>query len=95
MTREEHINEIAKDLCSKETICTCTDRNGRCVLPQKYARIIYDLGYRKDIEGKWEFDMYTARYGNPYRCSNCDEECADTYTYCPHCGTKMNKGGLI
>ena len=91
MTKEKCINEIAKDLCSKETICTCTDRNGRCAVPQKYARIIYDLGYRKAIEGKWEFDMYTARYGNPYRCSNCGEESADTYNYCPHCGSNMIK----
>ena len=40
-------------------------------------------------KAKWEFDDFTAKFGNPYRCSNCDEEFGDTYNYCPNCGSDM------
>ena len=39
--------------------------------------------------GQWNFDAYTAKFGNPYRCSNCEEEFGDTYNFCPNCGTDM------
>ena len=42
------------------------------------------------IHGEWKVDSYTAKYGNPYRCSECREEHADTYQYCPNCGAKMD-----
>lgn len=42
------IDKIAKELCSQYKICTCTDRNGRCSVPQQHAKIIVDLGYRKE-----------------------------------------------
>ena len=41
-------------------------------------------------QGKWIFDKFTAKYGNPYRCSCCNEEFGDTYNYCPNCGVSMN-----
>ena len=40
-------------------------------------------------KAKWEFDDFTAQFGNPYRCSNCNEEFGDTYNYCPNCGCDM------
>ncbi len=43
--------------------------------------------------GRWEFDSYTAKYGNPYRCSQFKEEYDDTHNYCPHCGAKMDLEG--
>jgi hypothetical protein len=48
-------------LCSKYTNCTCADRDGSCSTPQQYAKIIYELGYRKVAEESeaetaiWEF----------------------------------------
>ena len=44
---------------------------------------------RKRKLAKWEFDEFTAQFGNPYRCSNCNEEFGDTYNYCPNCGCDM------
>ena len=44
-------------------------------------------------QGRWEFDSYTAKYGNPYRCSQCKEEHDDTHNYCPNCGAKMAGDG--
>lgn len=43
----------------------------------------------KEKKAKWEFDSFTAKFGNPYRCSNCNEEFEDTYNYCPNCGCDM------
>lgn len=40
-------------------------------------------------KAKWEFDDFTAQFGNPYRCSNCNEEFGDTHNYCPNCGCDM------
>lgn len=42
------INRIAKDLCSKYDNCTCNNRDGHCSTPQRDAKIIYELGYRKE-----------------------------------------------
>lgn len=44
------------------------------------------------VQGEWIFDKYTAKFGNPYRCSNCNEEFGDTYNFCPNCGSRMNGG---
>ena len=40
--------------------------------------------------GRWIFDEYTAKYGHPYKCSECKEESRDTYDYCPCCGARMD-----
>ena len=45
------------------------------------------------VRGEWVFDKYTAKFGKPYRCSNCNEEFGDTYNFCPNCGASM-KGGI-
>ena len=44
----EERNKIAKDLCSKYNICTCNNRDGHCSTPQQHAKIIQELGYRKE-----------------------------------------------
>lgn len=49
------------------------------------------LDYAPVRHGEWEFDVFTAKYGNPYRCSICKEEFDDTHNYCPNCGAKMNE----
>ena len=40
-------------------------------------------------KAEWIFDDFSAKFGNPYRCSNCDEEFGDTHNYCPNCGCDM------
>ena len=95
MTKEETINEIAKDLCSQYKICTCTSRDGHCSTPQQHARILYDLNYRKQIEAEWTpIKQYSEKWGvetiNYYRCSNCDNfQYTNNANYCPKCGAKM------
>ena len=51
----------------------------------------YDDISREAKQGKWILDEFTAKYGNPYRCSCCNIEFGDTYNYCPNCGASMNE----
>ena len=44
----EKQNKIAKDLCSKYSICTCNERDGHCATPQQHAKILVELGYRRE-----------------------------------------------
>lgn len=95
MTKEKHVNQMAKDLYSKYPICTSTDHNGRCAEPQSHA---YDLGYRKVAEAVWvgrdsKYSRSTLQYDDWY-CSKCGkfypERNRDRLgNYCPHCGAKM------
>lgn len=96
--KEQQINEIAKDLCSRYSICTCVDRDGHCSTPQQHARIIYGLGYKKQVEGKWLFHKYVGE--EYYKCSCCGVEYPLPHTwdaydvkeylkYCSSCGAKM------
>lgn len=41
------------------------------------------------VRGRWVFDAYTAKYGNPYVCSRCKTEYGDTHNFCPMCGADM------
>jgi hypothetical protein len=86
-TENSQINEIAKDLCSKNTICTCVEKDGHCSTPQKYARIICDLGYRKQRQGVWK------RYSSTMmECSVCKKHVSyHKYEFCPHCGSVMEE----
>ena len=89
MTKEEVINEIAKDLCSQNKICTCSNRDGHCSTPQQYAHILYNLNYHKQTEAEWE------EYQVPHIivCSECDwgtdPRDRKQFKYCPNCGAKM------
>lgn len=82
--KEQQINEIAKDLCSRYAICTCVVRDGHCQTPKQHARIIYGLGYKKQVEGTW------TRYSTTMmECSTCKRRVPyHRYTYCPHCSSK-------
>ena len=102
--KERQINEIAKDLCSRYSICTCVDRDGHCSTPQQHARIIYGLGYKKQVEGKWLFPKYAGQ--EYYKCSCCgkDYPLPPTWNaydvlkylnYCSSCGAKMSKEEVV
>lgn len=44
------------------------------------------------VYGRWEFDAFTAKHGNPFRCSVCKEEYDNTHNFCPNCGARMDGG---
>ena len=86
--KEQEINAIAKDLCSGYKICTCIERNGHCVVPQRHARILYDLGYKKSVEGTWKNYSSTMM-----ECSVCKKHVPwHRYKFCPECGSRMFLG---
>lgn len=83
-------------MTGQENSCkyTCDSCEFDCRIDQhEHCRAAIDLLETVDVvrHGKWSFDSYTAKYGKPYRCSECGEEHADTYEYCPDCGAKMDK----
>ena len=47
-TSQTDINTVAKELCSKYQICTCNKKDGHCSTPQQHAKIILELGYKKE-----------------------------------------------
>lgn len=87
MDEKKQIEEMAKDICSKYTICTCNDRNGRCSTPRQHARIMYELGYRKQREAEWIYQEYSMGH-YVGKCNLCECE-ADMTRYCPNCGARM------
>ena len=79
------IAEIAKDLCSRYPMCTCTERDGHCTIPMRHAEIIYDLGYTKNYTGTWNYYSTTMM-----ECSVCKKHVPKhRYNYCPECGSRM------
>lgn len=88
--KEQRINEIAKDLCSRYSMCTCVDRDGHCSTPQQHARIIYGLGYKKQVEGKWIKAACSEKDGDA-TCSVCGHWDWSECNYCSNCGAKMKK----
>jgi hypothetical protein len=73
-------------------------------LEQKVAELLYDKGYRKQIEGHWfilEYEYFTCSECGYYHPNGCDttkeakEKLAEGIypKYCADCGAKM-KGGV-
>ena len=82
-----------KETCKKEK-CDTKEICRICVVDDA-IEIVKQVGVSDDVceakQGKWIFDKFTAKYGNPYRCSCCSEEFGDTYNYCPNCGVSMKE----
>ena len=90
MSKEKQIEEMAKVMAY-----------GRFVEPNENqirlfigeAESLYNAGYRKQSEGKWE--IVKGSHGKEIMvCTNCrrSQDMHSTFTYCPNCGAKM-KGG--
>ena len=47
---QSDIDTVARELCSRYDSCTCNERDGHCATPQQHAKIILELGYRKEAE---------------------------------------------
>lgn len=47
---DQRTQEIAKDICKGNTICTCTDKDGHCASIQCIARRLAEQGYRRDCD---------------------------------------------
>ena len=99
------VEELKKELSlAKKEKEKCTGENHLQFYSTKgyaggisYAiEIVKQGGVSEDIlreakQGKWILDEFTAKYGNPYRCSCCNIEFGDTYNYCPNCGASMKE----
>ena len=104
MTREEEIVELTQRSCSmyrrneplertcagmKKCDCKCLNYN-RC-------EILYDTGWRKQIEAEWKSN--SENFGNTYDyfyCSHCGNYTNERHPYrlgkyCSFCGAKMKE----
>ena len=93
ITFEEEIEIIRKGFNENKELNDMSDWQGQSAICDA-IEIVKQDGVSDDVceakQGKWIFDKFTAKYGNPYRCSCCNEEFGDTYNYCPNCGVSMN-----
>lgn len=95
MNREKQIEEMARTMCGeKEHTCEECDSSDMCEFWTE-ASVLYEAGYRKQIEGEWLAYPDDAWM----KCSVCGKEylrsqMPHTVGYCPNpnCGAKM-KGG--
>ena len=98
MSKEKHIEEMAKLACSVfDGDChNCSFNFYPPCPPKASAERIYNAGYRKQSEGEWLEQVRVSKEGKPllrhYKCNLCGVYLATQANYCPHCGAKM-KGG--
>lgn len=87
MAEEKQIEELTKELIRT---------NGYGTL-NAVAYHLYNAGYRKQSEGKWEKVMNhracsKCGYNAPYKKIKAGYHLQDLSNFCPNCGAKM-KGG--
>jgi hypothetical protein len=99
--KEKRIEEMSRHVCA-----SCDyDYNGSCglhSLPEQchkatnIAEVLYEAGYRKQVEGEWEerteYNEFEDCEDEFYQCSECELCIYYTPKFCPNCGAKM-KGG--
>jgi DNA-directed RNA polymerase subunit RPC12/RpoP len=87
---KEQIEEMAKELCGMNIACKDCRLDKLC-LARNSADILYNAGYRKQIEGEWKWisddDCICSACGKVfYTADNAD---AGFWNFCPDCGAKM------
>lgn len=105
MSKEKQLEEIARILSSNCGDCQKCEHyrkevNGVDSCYFKYAEMVYNAGYRKQIKGEWNAVKQHGQYG--YYCTNCKsgfvgetaEWIAKEHDYCPKCGAIMSKAEL-
>lgn len=98
MNKEKQIEEMAEDLAGRDS-CKHLPKNlcnnRKCSLCE--AEILYEAGYRKQIEGEWtRFEVNGINYGQVYyqhkECKANETQLFPTpYNFCPNCGAHMRK----
>lgn len=97
----KQIEEMANVICESCGIEHCAFLNKGKLCPQvlKDAKALYDMDYRKQIEGEWIY-RFSLEGDKFYDCSVCgrqviinvlcnqERDASDFYPYC-HCGAKM------
>ena len=84
---------LARD-CSKARCLTCEFINEENCEPSIIADALYNAGYRKQSEGRWEKRVFiifdSEKVG--YHCSECNTTWDTETNFCPNCGARMSGG---
>lgn len=98
MSEEQIIEQIARDLCAHEGGCArCNANIGFECQAKKYAKLVYEADYKKEIHGRWhaaskkngEYGWYCSICGAGFLGENA-EWIAKEHKFCPKCGATMN-----
>ena len=108
MNKQEQIKEIAEMccyLCEFELGGKCTNdgvSRGMCYMVNHVAERLYNIGYRKQSEGRWLLikvptgvEAFGIREVRAYhKCSICGymgDMSEWHFKHCPNCGAKMSR----
>lgn len=60
-------------------------------MQDRYAKALYNEGYRKQSKGEWMSKLVRARtpFARNYYCSICKHEPIELNDFCPNCGAYM------
>lgn len=93
---EKQIKEMARiyEFACDETE-VCTRKCGPC-----HATLLYNAGYRKQVEAEWVKQDKKTPIASEAICSNCGRDVVyqvvdnrwQFENYCPHCGACMTRG---
>lgn len=81
MTEKEQIEEMAKLMCDdcarSGSQCELNKNGGMCDAVIQQAECIYNAGYRKQIEGEWEWfeEWSPSTSEHPRECDDCGWRC--------------------
>ena len=77
MSKEKQIEEMARAMCCFSEELACSDCSNYCFF-KDYAERVYNAGYRKQSEGKWEwFEVWSpSTPEHPGKCNDCGWECS-------------------
>ena len=103
MEREKQIEEMAKFICNAcemgggfDGKCAMDNNYKRCGICIETAEALYNAGYRKEKQGKWEIkhDDYDCLYIMCSACKNefypLDDDSLNLLpNYCLNCGARM------
>lgn len=97
--KEKQIEEMAKDVTGSIVWCSLED-DFLTVDGFRTAEVLYEIGYRKQVEGEWRGEIRTKcdwrgkkqQYFQPNSCSLCHEPVYERTLFCPNCGAKMRGG---
>jgi hypothetical protein len=90
---EKQIEEMANEICANNGTEFCASgrcyKQWECPLNFNSLEILYNAGYRKQVEAEWLYNKGHGIYEYAYYCSNCYYGTNDKTNFCACCGAKM------
>ena len=93
---KEQIKEMAQLMCEDCASSGAPCTTDLCDAVVQQAQVLYNAGYRKQIEGEWKWisddDVICSACGKVFYTADNADAGLSIWSFCPNCGAKM-KGG--